>query len=74
MAFVVDVSEEFETKVLAVECYRSQFFDGRGAEAGEVVQYVRDACCYWGHRINRSYGEPFAVQETLGLTSLDAVR
>jgi hypothetical protein len=46
---------------------------GRGAEAGEVVGYVRDACRYWGHTINRAYGEPFAVQETLGLTSLDAV-
>jgi bacillithiol biosynthesis deacetylase BshB1 len=73
VAFVVDVSEEFETKIRAVECYRSQFFDGRGEEAGAVVGYVRDACRYWGHMINRAYGEPFAVQEALGLADLDGI-
>jgi len=69
VAFVVDVSEEFPAKVRAMECYRSQFFDRRGAEAGAVLRYVADANRYWGHMINRAYGEPFAVQETLGLTT-----
>jgi bacillithiol biosynthesis deacetylase BshB1 len=73
VAFVVDVSEEFETKVRAVECYRSQFFDGRGEESGAVVGYVRDVCRYWGHMIHRAYGEPFAVEEALGLENLDGV-
>ena len=69
VAFVVDVSEEFAAKVKAVECYRSQFFEGRGARAGEVIQYVRDVNRYWGRMIHRSYGEPFAVQETLGVAT-----
>ncbi len=71
--FVVDVSEEMETKVRAVECYRSQFYDGRGDEAGAVVGYVRDVNRYWGLLIGRSHGEAFATQETLGLESLDGV-
>jgi bacillithiol biosynthesis deacetylase BshB1 len=69
VAFVVDVSEEFSTKVRAMECYKSQFFEHRGAEAGAVLRYVADANRYWGQMIDRSYGEPFAVQETLGLAS-----
>ena len=69
VAFVVDVSKEFPTKVRAMECYKSQFFEHRGAEAGAVLRYVADANRYWGHMINRAYGEPFAVQETLGLAS-----
>ena len=73
VAFVVDVSEEFETKIEAVSCYRSQFFEGRPREAGAVVEYVRDGCRYWGGMIGREYGEPFAVQETLGLGGLEAV-
>ena len=73
VAFVVDISKELETKVEAVACYRSQFFEGRGEKAGAVVEYVRDGCRYWGRMINREYGEPFAVQETLGLEDLDAV-
>jgi len=69
VALVVDVSEEWAAKVKAVECYRSQFFEGRGAGAGEVIQYVRDVNRYWGRMINRQYGEPFAVQETLGVAT-----
>jgi len=69
VALVVDVSEELAAKVKAVECYRSQFFEGRGARAGEVIQYVRDVNRYWGRMINRQYGEPFAVQETLGVAT-----
>jgi bacillithiol biosynthesis deacetylase BshB1 len=69
VALVVDVSGEFAAKVKAVECYRSQFFEGRGAGAGEVIQYVRDVNRYWGRMINRPYGEPFAVQETLGVAT-----
>jgi bacillithiol biosynthesis deacetylase BshB1 len=69
VAFVVDVSEEFPTKVRAMECYQSQFFEHRGDGAGAVLQYVADANRFWGQQINRSYGEPFAVQETLGLAS-----
>jgi bacillithiol biosynthesis deacetylase BshB1 len=69
VAFVVDVSDEFATKTRAVEWYRSQFFDGRGPRAGDVVRYVADVNRYWGHMINRQYGEPFAVQEVLGVVS-----
>jgi len=69
VAFVVDVSKEFPTKVRAMECYKSQFFEHRGSEAGAVLRYVADANRFWGQQINRSYGEPFAVQETLGLVS-----
>ena len=69
VAFVVDVSKEFPTKVRAMECYKSQFFEHRGDGAGAVLQYVADANRFWGQQINRSYGEPFAVQETLGLVS-----
>jgi bacillithiol biosynthesis deacetylase BshB1 len=73
MAFVVDVSEEFPAKVRAMECYKSQFFEHRGAEAGAVLRYVADANRYWGQMIDRSYGEPFAVQETLGIASPECI-
>ena len=69
VAFVVDISEDMARKVESVECYRSQFYEGRGDQAGAVVAYVRDVNRYWGLQINRAYGEPFAVRETLGLAS-----
>ena len=73
VAFVVDVSEAFATKLEAVGCYRSQFYDGRGEEAGAVASYVEDVNRYWGHMIGRAYGEPFAVQEPLGLETLEGI-
>ncbi|NIA21409.1 MAG: bacillithiol biosynthesis deacetylase BshB1 [Anaerolineaceae bacterium] len=73
VAFVIDISGEIEVKTRAVECYRSQFWKGRGDEAGAVLQYVLQANRYWGMQINRSFGEPFAVRETLGVDSIDHV-
>jgi N-acetylglucosamine malate deacetylase 1 len=69
VSFIVDVSAEMPVKIEAVQCYRSQFYDGRGDQAGAVVEYVRDTNRYWGRQINREFGEPFAVQETLGALS-----
>ena len=68
--FVVDISEEFAAKVRAVECYRSQFYEGRGADAGAVTRYVGEVNRYWGRLIGREYGEAFASQEMLGLRDL----
>jgi bacillithiol biosynthesis deacetylase BshB1 len=73
VAFVVDVSAEFATKVRAVECYRSQFYAGRGQAAGAVVEYAANANRFWGNQINRAYGEPFAVQETLGVATPESI-
>jgi bacillithiol biosynthesis deacetylase BshB1 len=73
VAFVIDVSAEMQAKLAAVECYRSQFHDGRGAKAGAVVQFVGEINRYWGRMIGREYGEPFAVRETLGIDSPEHV-
>ena len=73
VAFVIDVSGQTETKTRAIECYRSQFWDGRGAEGGAVLQYVLQANRYWGMQISRSYGEPFALRETLGIDSIEHI-
>jgi len=71
--FIVDVSAEFGTKVKAVECYRSQFYEGRGDQAGAVTTYVGEINRYWGRLINREFGEAFSTQEPLGLGTLDGV-
>jgi LmbE family N-acetylglucosaminyl deacetylase len=70
VAFVIDVSGHIQAKMKAIECYRSQFYEGRGDQAGAVAEFVRSVNRYWGLQINRQYGEPFAVRETLGIESL----
>lgn len=69
-SFVVDISEEFETKMAAIKCYESQF-DGATA-AGEIfptgqplydLVQIQDA--HYGSLIRTRYGEPFMTHETV---------
>ncbi len=67
--FVVDISDEFETKLQAIRCYASQF-DGAKA-AGEIhptgqdlYELIRVQSAHYGSLIRRRYGEPFYTPET----------
>lgn len=70
-SFVVDVTEQMETKMEAIRCYASQF-DGKtwGGEVfpgGERTLYdqVRMHAARYGSLIRKEYGEPFYVAETM---------
>jgi LmbE family N-acetylglucosaminyl deacetylase len=76
--FVVDISEEFETKLAAIKCYASQF-DG-ATWAGEVYpngeplyDIVRHQAAHYGSLIRRQYGEPFLTFETMRVDDLRAL-
>jgi bacillithiol biosynthesis deacetylase BshB1 len=68
--FVVDVSDEFETKLAAIRCYASQF-DGRMAAgeifpAGEdIYENVRLHSARAGSLIRVAHGEPYLTHETV---------
>lgn len=77
--FVVDVSDAFEDKLAAIECYRSQFTDA--VQAGEVypngeplIDIVRHQGAHYGSLIRCRYGEPYYTTETMrvdDITTLD---
>jgi bacillithiol biosynthesis deacetylase BshB1 len=76
--FVVDISDEFETKLQAIRCYASQF-DGQMA-AGEIFpagddiyENVRMHCARAGSLIRTAYGEPFFTHETVRIDDLVAM-
>jgi len=76
--FVVDISDEFETKLAAIRCYASQF-DGKMAAgeifpAGEdIYENVRMHCARAGSLIRTAYGEPFLTHETVRLDDVVAM-
>ncbi len=72
-AFVVDISEAFETKMEAIRCYASQVLIGRETEFPTVLDDIRDRARYWGWSIGRRYGEPLASREEIGLASLEHI-
>jgi N-acetylglucosamine malate deacetylase 1 len=69
--FVVDITEQIETKMRAIRCYHSQF-DGR-TWGGEVFpggdrplyEQIEMHAARYGSLIRTAYGEPFHTPETL---------
>ncbi len=76
--FVVDVSEEFETKIAAIRCYASQF-DGKMAAGeifpagGDIYDNVRMHCARYGSLIRTAYGEPYFTHETVRIDDVVAM-
>ena len=77
--FVVDISADFETKLAAIACYKSQF-EGE-VQSGEIypngeplADVIRHHAAHYGTLIRRKYGEPFYTTETMlvdDITSLE---
>jgi LmbE family N-acetylglucosaminyl deacetylase len=68
-AFIIDISDEFESKVEVVKSYKSQFaFNEEKWKNvnGKLHSYGQ----YYGTLIGTQYGEPFASREKLGLRDI----
>ena len=72
-AFVLDISQFWERKLAAIQCYQSQFVAGRPQTSPTFLDRLRDQAAYWGSAIGVAYGEPFACREPLGLSDLDGL-
>ena len=68
-AFIVDISEEFESKVEAAKSYKSQY--AYSEERWQIVNRTMHSCGqYFGSLIGTRYGEPFASREKIGLRDI----
>ena len=72
-SFVLDISDELDAKVAALNCYRSQLVDNQPAGRPGVIDSVCDRTRYWGHMVGVMHAEPFASREPVGLTRLDSL-
>jgi len=70
-SLLIDISVQFEAKVQALRCYRSQLVDNQSAGKPGVIDSVCDRTRFWGHMVGVEHAEPFASREPVGLTSLD---
>lgn len=69
-SFIIDISDQWDTKLRSILAYESQFVTGRDQTPPTLVDRFRDDAAYWGRIINRKFGEPFATKEPLALESL----
>ncbi len=70
-SFLVDISEQVETKDRALRSYRSQLLDNQPEGRPGVLDSVRDRTRFWGHTVGVLHAEPFASREPIGLSGLD---
>jgi N-acetylglucosamine malate deacetylase 1 len=69
--FVVDISDQFETRLAALMAYKSQFTDQQAGSGifpaqQEIRARVESMARYYGFLVGVTYGEPF-VQKEVGL-------
>lgn len=72
-SLVMDITDELDAKVAAMNCYRSQLVDNQPAGRPGVIDSVCDRTRYWGHMVGVGHAEPFASREPVGLTRLDSL-
>ncbi len=64
--FCLDITDQMDQKMRAVNCYQSQFVENHSP----VPEMVRTLNGYFGSRIGTAYAEPFFTHEMLGFTGL----
>lgn len=69
-SWIVDISDQWDTKLASIKAYESQFITGRPDEPPTFIDRLRGDAAYWGRLIDRNYGEPFATKEPLAIGSL----
>lgn len=71
-SFVVDISEDIDTKYRAIMCYRTQFSHDQSHDPETYIsgqRFIEDMKTrdrYWGSQIGTEAGEPWIVDRPLG--------
>lgn len=77
-SFVVDITAQFERRMEALFCYRSQYgAQDAGSDLFPDEQEIRERLAgiarYYGNLIGTRYGEPFVVKETMRVDDVVAM-
>jgi bacillithiol biosynthesis deacetylase BshB1 len=78
-SFVVDISAQFERRMDALLCYRSQYGKGDGEGRGLFVsepdlrERLTAVARFYGNQVGVRYGEPFAIKEVLRVDDIVAM-
>lgn len=78
-SFIVDISDTFDQKMKAVECYNSQFYDPKSKEPEtfiskpEFINYIKSRAEFYGFSINKTFGEPFFCEEKIELDLVNLI-
>jgi bacillithiol biosynthesis deacetylase BshB1 len=72
-SFIVDITNEFETKMKAIKCYSSQFYNPKSKEPEtfisdkKFIEFLEARAKHYGFLIGVKYGEPYFMEDKLKL-------
>lgn len=75
--FVVDISDVFDRKMQAIQCYKSQFHDPLSNEpmtyiaTADFLEQIKSRDALTGKRIGTKYGEGYISENVPGISDLD---
>lgn len=69
--FFIDISDEFEKKMQAVKCYRSQFLDN--SKNNFVFSYIESINRYWGSLVKKEFAEGLFAKEAIKIDDLNTL-
>ena len=78
--FVVDISNEWETKLKSIKAFKSQFHDPNSDEpetliaSSKFIKYIEARAIEFGASIEVEYGEGFTVEKPLGVDNLISLK
>lgn len=77
-SFVVDITEQMDRKLEAIRAYSSQFMNLKSGQEvpftkTDVFESIRSYNRYFGMMIQKGYGEPYLMKETLEVEDLLAL-
>ncbi len=79
-SFIVDISNEFDTKMKAVKAYETQFHNPKSTEPETFISrpvfinYVESRSHFYGFQIGKNYGEPFYCEEKIELDLVKMIK
>ncbi len=74
--FVIDISEQWEQKMMAIKAFKTQFFDPSSKEpvtyisTPEFLRMLESRALELGHALGVKYGEGFVTRRWIGVRSL----
>ena len=74
--FIVDITQQWDTKIASIMAFKSQFFDPSSQEPSsfisspEFLPFVESRSRDFGHRIMAKFGEGFTVERYIGVRDL----
>lgn len=78
-SFIVDISDTFDLKMKAIECYATQFHNPKSVEPEtfisrpEFLNYIKSRAISTGFKISKKYGEAFYCEEEIELDIINLV-